>query len=217
MTGEALPLEIKGLDRAVLARDRSLPQPGDREPAPGDLVLLQSFLNTHFDLVNDWGADLIDTPPRLLAWFGARGLLGRRRDRVTRSQVEDVHAFRDGLRELARMNGDADFRPRSSALAGINRVADRAPLAIHIGPERLALAPQTGRAVDNALGVLLAIATHAMIDGRWSRLKVCPGDHCGWVFYDHSRNGSGRWCSMAVCGGRTKARAHYHRRRGVRG
>ena len=213
MTGEALPVQIKGLDRAALGRDRSLPQPGDREPAPGDLVLLQSFLNTHFDLVNDWGADLIETPPRLLTWFGARGLLGRRRDRVTRGQVADVLAFREGLRELARMNGDADFRPGVSVLAGITQVTDRAPLAIHIGAEQLALVPQTGHALDTALGVLLAIATHAMIDGSWSRLKVCPGDHCGWVFYDHSRNRSGRWCSMAVCGGRVKARAHYRRRR----
>jgi predicted RNA-binding Zn ribbon-like protein len=52
-----------------------------------------------------------------------------------------------------------------------------------------------------------------MIDGRWQRMKACPGEHCGWVFYDHSRNNSGRWCSMAVCGGRTKARAHYRRQR----
>jgi predicted RNA-binding Zn ribbon-like protein len=64
---------------------------------------------------------------------------------------------------------------------------------------------------------LLAIALRAMIDGRWQRLKTCPGEHCGWVFYDHSRNNSGRWCSMAVCGGRTKARTHYQRRLRTRG
>jgi predicted RNA-binding Zn ribbon-like protein len=52
-----------------------------------------------------------------------------------------------------------------------------------------------------------------MLDGTWRRLKVCPGDHCGWAFYDHSRNQTGRWCSMSVCGGRAKARAHYHRHR----
>jgi predicted RNA-binding Zn ribbon-like protein len=53
----------------------------------------------------------------------------------------------------------------------------------------------------------------AMLDGSFSRLKICPGPDCDWAFYDHSRNQSGRWCSMAVCGGRVKARAHYHRRR----
>jgi predicted RNA-binding Zn ribbon-like protein len=60
---------------------------------------------------------------------------------------------------------------------------------------------------------LLAILAEAMVDGSWQRLKACPGRHCGWVFYDHSRNNSGRWCSMSVCGGREKARAHYHRQR----
>ena len=53
----------------------------------------------------------------------------------------------------------------------------------------------------------------AISDGSWSRLKVCPGDDCGWAFYDESRNRAGRWCSMSVCGGREKARAHYRRQR----
>jgi predicted RNA-binding Zn ribbon-like protein len=71
-----------------------------------------------------------------------------------------------------------------------------------------------GSGVDGAIGVLLAIVARSLADGSWSRLKICHGHHCGWAFYDHSRNRSGRWCSMSVCGGREKARAHYHRRRG---
>jgi predicted RNA-binding Zn ribbon-like protein len=51
-----------------------------------------------------------------------------------------------------------------------------------------------------------------MLDGTWARLKACPGRDCGWVFYDHSRNQSARWCSMKVCGDREKARAYYQRR-----
>jgi predicted RNA-binding Zn ribbon-like protein len=43
-------------------------------------------------------------------------------------------------------------------------------------------------------------------------LKACPGRHCGWAFYDHSRNQSARWCSMQICGDREKARAYYRRR-----
>ena len=66
-------------------------------------------------------------------------------------------------------------------------------------------------AVESALGVVLAMTARAMIDGTWPRLKACPGRHCGWVFYDHSRNQSARWCSMKVCGDREKARAYYQR------
>jgi predicted RNA-binding Zn ribbon-like protein len=77
-------------------------------------------------------------------------------------------------------------------------------------------APEAG--VDGAFGALLAIVVVAIADGSWSRLKICPGHDCGWAFYDGSRNRSGRWCSMSVCGGREKARAHYRRhRRGMTG
>lgn len=44
-----------------------------------------------------------------------------------------------------------------------------------------------------------------------SRLKCCPGDACGWLFMDETGNGRRRWCSMASCGNRTKARRHYQR------
>ena len=70
-----------------------------------------------------------------------------------------------------------------------------------------------GTGVAGALGLILALAAQAMLEGTWGRLKICPGDHCGWAFYDNSRNQTGRWCSMSVCGGRAKARAHYRRRR----
>ena len=90
----------------------------------------------------------------------------------------------------------------------------------HDGPVEVRIAADGPRytrvesaGVAGALGLILAITAQAMLEGTWARLKVCPGEHCGWAFYDHSRNQSGRWCSMAVCGGRAKAKAHYRRRR----
>jgi len=49
-------------------------------------------------------------------------------------------------------------------------------------------------------------------------LKACPLDvgGCGWLFLDRSRNGSRRWCTMADCGARAKARRLTARRRGSR-
>ena len=52
-----------------------------------------------------------------------------------------------------------------------------------------------------------------MADGTWSRLKACPGPHCGWVFYDGSRNRSRQWCSMQICGNRVKGREFRARQR----
>src|SRR3712207_8580100 len=43
---------------------------------------------------------------------------------------------------------------------------------------------------------------------RSERLKACPWDSCQWAFYDQSRNRSGVWCNMAVCGNRAKVAAH---------
>ena len=43
------------------------------------------------------------------------------------------------------------------------------------------------------------------------RLRLCAADDCNWVFLDHSKNGSRRWCDMNVCGNRAKARRYYAR------
>ncbi len=50
------------------------------------------------------------------------------------------------------------------------------------------------------------------------RLRVCPlaEGGCGWLFLDHSRNGSRRWCAMADCGSQAKARRLTERRRARR-
>ncbi|MYX93695.1 hypothetical protein GT045_02435 [Streptomyces sp. SID486] len=45
------------------------------------------------------------------------------------------------------------------------------------------------------------------------RIRACAGGGCVLHFYDTSRNGTRRWCSMAVCGNRAKASRHYARSR----
>ena len=100
---------------------------------------------------------------------------------------------------------------RKEATVTIDRAARRAGLHVRFrldGPR--AEASATG--VDAALGHLLAIVAAAMADGTWSRLKACRADDCQWVFFDHAKNHSRTWCSMAVCGNRAKARAYRSRR-----
>ncbi|WP_066399739.1 CGNR zinc finger domain-containing protein [Neobacillus mesonae] len=45
------------------------------------------------------------------------------------------------------------------------------------------------------------------------RVSQCEGDQCGWLFFDTSRNRSRRWCSMADCGNRAKARRFYQNKK----
>jgi predicted RNA-binding Zn ribbon-like protein len=54
----------------------------------------------------------------------------------------------------------------------------------------------------------------AQADGSWERLKACRDEECRWVFYDSSRNRSGTWCDMGLCGSRTKVRAYRQRQSG---
>jgi predicted RNA-binding Zn ribbon-like protein len=221
---DARPKEARPGD-AHRWREESQPQPGGRDPAPGELALVQSFINSHFDLVVEHGRDLLGTPAGLEDWLAARGMIDAPHGLLSAEDLRRAVTVREALRGLAGPALQAGDRPRAGApartsgpaagaYADLNGAARGAPVEVRFserGPGFVA-APAAAP-LDRALGVLLAIAARAMIDGSWERLKVCPGDRCGWAFYDHSRNQSGRWCSMAVCGGRAKARSHYRRTR----
>ena len=191
-------------------------QPGGRPPAPGELVLVQAFINSHYDLELEHGADLFATPGALAAWLHRRGLLGRSAT-VTVGDARRAVAVREALRAVARENGAPDPGRLETALDALDEAGRGPEVALRFGAGGPRLIPAAERGVDGAIAGVLAIAARAMIDGSWQRLKVCPGEECGWAFYDHSRNQSGRWCSMAVCGGRAKARTHYRRHRGTGG
>jgi predicted RNA-binding Zn ribbon-like protein len=186
-------------------------------PAPGELALVQAFINSHYDLDSGSGADLFATPGALGDWLAAHGLLDGSPAHLRPADVRRAVALREALRELARsaVQSRRRARPQDRALlASINELARGATAEVRLEPEGPRFVAGPGAGVDGALGVVLAATGGAMLDGSWARLKICPGEHCGWAFYDHSRNQSGRWCSMNVCGGRAKARAHYRRRRG---
>jgi predicted RNA-binding Zn ribbon-like protein len=62
--------------------------------------------------------------------------------------------------------------------------------------------------------LLTAIARSAaelIAEGPQSPIRRCANPDCGLFFYDNSRTGKRRWCSMAVCGNRAKVAAHYRR------
>lgn len=72
--------------------------------------------------------------------------------------------------------------------------------------------------LSRPLWLLAESAVRLLTEGDLSRVKECPGaGDCGWLFYDTSRNGTRRWCSMEGCGSRVKMRRQYARRRRSRG
>jgi predicted RNA-binding Zn ribbon-like protein len=184
-------------------------QPGERAPAPGDLALVQAFVNTFWDLDRD-GTDRLDSPGAVARWLAQRGLLDRR-ERLSEADLVRARAVREGLRALLLVNnGLAESR---DAVDALNRALRGPGLFVQLDPARRPEFIAHRRDFDRALASLSTIVAVAQIEGNWARLKACRGDHCGWAFYDHSRNQSGTWCSMSLCGSRAKSREYRRRKR----
>ncbi len=178
----------------------------DRAPAPGSLRLVQEFVNT---LDVEDGRDLLADRNGLETWLHEQGL-AEADSRPSERDVATAAELREALRALLRVNSGGD--PAPEAVAFVNRLSARAPIRVELDADGAAtLQGAAGSGVEAALAAILAAAGTAMLDGSWPRLKACVDPGCGWAFYDRSRNHSGRWCDMAVCGSRHKVRTYRSR------
>jgi predicted RNA-binding Zn ribbon-like protein len=184
-------------------------QPSGRTPAPGRLGLVQAFGNSFWDL-DAGGADAWADAAAYGRWLAARGFAG---EGATAGDVEQAIQLREALRRMALAHHDApDATAAPQDLAILDAAAAHAPLRLAFagdGPRHVPADDGPGGAVALVLGVV----AEAMADGRWGRMKACPGPHCGWLFYDASRNRSRHWCSMEICGNRVKGREFRARHR----
>jgi predicted RNA-binding Zn ribbon-like protein len=174
--------------------------------APGELELVRQFLNT-LDVEDD--VEEIGTPETLVSWLAEHGLeIGRT---LGDEDVQRAIAMREGLRALTLANNGEPLS--GNAVSRLNSIADEAQLRIRFDEHGRPSFRPAGTGPEAALGELLAIVFRSMAEGTWPRLKACRADTCQWVFYDRSKNRSGTWCSMAVCGNRAKARSYRERHR----
>jgi predicted RNA-binding Zn ribbon-like protein len=191
------------------------PDPGIADPehtprvAPGALELVRTFVNT-FDIES--GEDLFGAadPKAVKAWLVEQELVADDA-RVTTTDAKRVVEVREALRALLLANNGEPLE--SQAVDVLNDVAGRSPLEAQFGAAGTITVTGRDEGVDGALGQLLAAVVQAVSDGTWSRLKACKAHDCEWAFYDKSRNRSGQWCVMAVCGNRSKARSYRDRKR----
>ncbi|WP_445150470.1 CGNR zinc finger domain-containing protein [Baekduia sp. Peel2402] len=186
------------------------PQPSGRSPAPGRLGLVQAFANAFWDLDRD-GADEWGDADEYAAWLAARGFGGGDVGEADRLRAV---ALREAVRDLARRHHDDPTPAPAGApeLAVLDEAAARAALRVSVAGDAPVHVP-VGDGPDDALALVVAVVAEAMADGTWTRLKACPGPHCGWVFFDGSKNRSRQWCSMQICGNRVKGREFRARRR----
>lgn len=179
--------------------------PGSK-PAPGDLLLVQVFVNSR-DLES--GRDELRDPEAARRWLAAAGLpADGPLDEEGRLRLIEV---REALRAVLMANAGDPLDPQ--ALETLNRAASQAPLVVGFGADGRSRLEPVSAGLPAAIGRMLGIVAASMAQGTWARLKVCRKDSCRWAFYDHSKNHSGAWCSMSVCGNRVKTTAYRRRRR----
>lgn len=165
---------------------------------PGRLDRVREFVNTvDFESGNDKLAD----EKTAASFFAGQGF----EHAPAAAELAGIREFREAIRRVLLANsGDGDL---DEAWASFVPLASGTPARIVLEPDgsaRLASC-KTSAAGEAVRAELLGIIYDAIRSGTWRRLKACRKDTCLWAFYDHSKNGSGTWCSMAVCGNRVKA------------
>jgi predicted RNA-binding Zn ribbon-like protein len=68
---------------------------------------------------------------------------------------------------------------------------------------------------DYLLYPVLTAATDLLTSVSSGLVRQCEDADCGWLFLDRSNARKRRWCSMADCGNRNKARKYYRREAGL--
>ena len=129
------------------------------------------------------------------------------RQRWTKLEAASVREIRDDLRRLVESGNAAEA-------ACLNDWITRLAVRPAVADGQLRYSNTGGPAGDLLAAVLAAINA-----GTWKRLKACPDS--SWVFYDHNRNGSKRWCLMyaggpdgRACGTIAKVRRYRDKQRG---
>ncbi|MFG2605800.1 CGNR zinc finger domain-containing protein [Streptomyces sp. NPDC048514] len=176
-----------------------MPAARDPRPLTGEPLALD-LLNTRW---NQEGViqDLLSGTEGLAVWLASNGLAGAHP--ADADVLRHLRQAREAL-EAAVGGSPAEAAPLVDAVLEHGRI--RARLTADGPAEEPEFAdPSWGPA-------WLAARDYLALLGRApERIRACAGGGCVLHFFDVSRNGTRRWCSMAACGNRAKASRHYAR------
>ncbi|MGW4564475.1 CGNR zinc finger domain-containing protein [Streptomyces sp. NPDC004561] len=171
----------------------------DPRPLTGEPLALD-LLNTRW---NQEGAtrDLLADTDGLAVWLASNGLAETHP--AGTEVLRHLHEAREALR--AAVDGSsAEAAPLVDAVLAHGRI--RARLTAGGPAEEPEFADPAWGPAWLAARDYLDLLTRAP-----ERIRTCAGAGCVLHFFDTSRNGTRRWCSMAACGNRAKASRHYAR------
>ncbi|MFG3494151.1 CGNR zinc finger domain-containing protein [Streptomyces sp. NPDC047928] len=177
-----------------------MPATPDPRPLIGEPVSLD-LLNTRW-IDDGVPHDLLTDTDGLAVWLTSAGLAAR--FTADAPALEHTRAAREAIAAVVDAPGDPD------GTALLNAVLDRGRIRATLTPggpgeEPEFPDPSWGPAWTAARDYLDLLRTAP------DRIRACAHEACVLHFFDTSRNGTRRWCSMAACGNRAKASRHYAR------
>lgn len=153
------------------------------------------------DLLNS--TPVVDGLPQdLLAGEFTGEWLRRRGGSGSSAEREQTIRARDVLQNVVR--GHAAVTSLAPLLSGVRSVP---------GIDGEGVAWTTDVPSARGLAVRAILAWDEIRRSSPERLRPCANAECALFLIDHSKPNRARWCSMAVCGNRMKARRHYERTR----
>lgn len=185
---------------------------GDRFPPAESLV--RERIGGYADLLR-WAREagaLADADARPLAGYAER------HPYLAREAHERALALRAAIRAVVTAASAGERPPSWSA-----DILDAA-LVHALQHRRLALADPPPRwrwdahdaPLDRIRWDIAWSAAELLTSTELPAVRTCMGEDCGWMYVDRSRNHRRRWCEMAICGNRAKARRHYARHKNAR-
>jgi predicted RNA-binding Zn ribbon-like protein len=177
------------------------------DPIPEELRLVRAFVNT---LDVEEVTDELASPAALAAWAVRCAELDRTAT-VTRKDLAAAIEVRDALRRVLLAHSGFPVPPEE--LEALNARLSRYQAGVAFDGWGEPEVQARGSGVTRVLAKLLVNVATARAHNTWERCKLCPAEDCLWAFYDHSKNRSRRWCSMDVCGNRTKTKTYRSSRR----
>ena len=129
--------------------------------------------------------------------------------------LAEAVVLRETLYRIFRALADGEAAPNRDLVA-LNQALAAAPPRRRIAPAAPGYGWQIGPAaisMPTLLAPVLWSAGDLLASDRRRRVRLCANEQCLWLFLDESKAGTRRWCNMASCGNRAKARRHYQRSR----
>lgn len=171
------------------------------------------------DFINTVGARTPSGPLRekfkctenVKTWGKRAGVL-QAADRVTPSMFARAIALREALYRICKAVIDS-HKPHEDDLAVLNRELAKARSRERLRYETRKLRIDFVKGSESLFAAVAKSAADLLTSEDAGRIRACPGDACGWMFVDTSRNGSRQWCDMRICGNRAKARKFRQRSR----